>query len=131
MALKVGTSFGRCVRDIVTGVVKEEDVWFIVAGTRINNEQQVEEVMKDYASRKDYLIGLDIRQCTNVAQRLWNAGKIHQPRMYGKYPAWYAAGNDSYNDIWRDCVPSEQEVSKNPMVKEAWDEYRATRKLIE
>lgn len=129
--MKVGTSFGRCVRDIVTGVVKEEDVWFIVGGTAIKTEEQVEEVMKAYASREHYLLGLDIRQCVNVAQRLWNSGKIHQPRMYGKYPAWYAAGSDSNTDIWRDCVPSEAEVSKNPMVKQAWDEYQATRKLVE
>jgi len=121
--MKIGFSFGRCIRDIVEGVVDIDDVAVMICRTRIENREALENVIGEYLFRRGYLEGLDKDQCLAVAYSLWDDGKIHQPRMYGVH---YASRSDQH--LWMDLYPSVTEVS--PMVEEAWNQYRMTLGLV-
>jgi hypothetical protein len=115
--MKVGFSLGRCIRDIVKGIVDIDDVVVVVTGTRIENSEALKIVVADYMYRRDYLIDLDESECQGVASVLWREGKLHQPRNFGAYPP-------QVNEIavWADLVPTGG--FEDPMVQEAWQTYR-------
>jgi hypothetical protein len=115
--MKIGFSLGRCIRDIVKGKISEDEVAFIVGATCIREPEQLDNVIRDYMWRDDYLEGLDEEECIRVARSLWDSNKLIQPRREGihrhKQPA---------NSIWVDMFPTE--LSTNESVKKAWDAYR-------
>jgi len=45
--MKIGTSLGKCVRSILAGEVKEEDVLFIVSNTKCPNIESLMEVIDE------------------------------------------------------------------------------------
>jgi len=115
--MKIGFSLGRCVRDIVTGKISEDEVAFIITATCIREVEQLGPVINDYMFRADYLYGLDEEECQRVARSLWDNSKLIQPRREGihrhKQPA---------NSVWVDMFPTE--LAENEAVKTAWDNYR-------
>lgn len=115
--MKIGFSFGRCVRDIVNGRVAYDDVLMIVAATYVEDLGHLEHVVDSYLQRRDYLRGLDRDQCLAVAQRLWADEKIIQPRREGIHrtmaPDWA---------VWADLAISPQ--ATNPAIESAWQQYR-------
>lgn len=115
--MKIGFSFGRCIRDIVKGEVAIDEVVVIVSGTMIERDR-IEGVVDDYLFRNDYLYGLERDACLTVAYQLWDAGLVHQPRMFGQYRT---AVKESC--VWADLFPAGN--TEDPMVKDAWNEYRA------
>ncbi len=122
--MKIGFSLGRCIRDIVMGKVAEDEVAFIIGATCIREKEQLDNVIKDYMFREDYLYGLDEEACQQVAYSLWDNNKLIQPRREGihrhKQPA---------NSIWVDMFPTE--LSTNESVKKAWDGYRFMLHMVE
>ena len=122
--MKIGFSFGRCVRDIVTGVVDIKDVLVLITATRIETREQLAPVISEYMYRNGYLLGLDENACLDTAQSLWDQGKLHQPRNFNAQP--YRA---SEKDIWSDVLPTT--VSDNESVQEAWNAYRVILNLAE
>lgn len=115
--MRIGFSFGRCVRDIVTGKVKLEDVLVIVTRTHIKDRSQLNAVIDQYMDIADYLGGLDPAECLHVAIELWDHGKLHQPRAYGARTAHIP---EAY--VWMDAIPTAQDM--DPGIQEAWDAYR-------
>ena len=120
--MKVGLSFSRCMRDIFTGTVKEEDVLVIIARTDMNphNDNHWNNIWEGYIygglshpEWKDFADQYD--DFRRMAIRLYDAGKIHQPRQF-KAPV----PRMSY--YWLDCVVSPEE--HNPAQKKAWDNYK-------
>ena len=122
--MKVGFSFGRCIRDIVKGLVDISDVVVVIAGTKLENENQVELCIKSYMTRRDYLQGLDYEECLYVANELVNSGRVHQPRNSNVY-----RGAVSSDCVWADLFPTQ--LTDNGMVNEAWNSYRALLNLVE
>lgn len=115
--MKIGFSLGRCVRDIVLGKVEFDDVLVIVTRTRIENSDSLRNVISDYLMEPTYLRGLDPNACYDVAQRLWDAAKLHQPRLHGVQP-----GSVLNDYVWMDAVPTSTETSDS--VLDAWKAYR-------
>ncbi len=115
--MKVGFSFGRCVRDIVNGIVAYEDVAFIITGTALRDEEAVKWCVEEYLNRYDYLLGLDPEQCTKIALDLYKDGKIFQPRLQN-----IRAFRIPEGAIWADLFPTN--VSDSDAVKKAWEAYR-------
>ena len=125
--MKIGTSLGKCVRSILAGEVKEEDVLIIVSNTRCPDLEKLMEVIDDYyytyQGAKGKVSGYDMSKYSladacAVAQRLFEAGKLHQPREVGK-GIWGNAHN--LKDTWYDIVPSHHSDSES--VREAWNHY--------
>jgi len=115
--MKIGFSLGRCIRDVVNGDVKLNDVAFIIASTCIRDVDHLVPVIEDYSYRSNYLSGLDQPECQRVALELWNTNRILQPRRQGLHRHMQPEGS-----VWVDIFPTE--LSTNESVKTAWNSYR-------
>lgn len=115
--MKIGFSLGRCVRDIVKGKVEFDDVLLIVTRTRITEAEGLHDVIREYLWEPTYLEGLDPDACYEVAQKLWDTAKLHQPRLKDVQPIHIA---EDY--VWMDLVPTASELSDS--VADAWKAYR-------
>jgi hypothetical protein len=131
--MKIGTSLGKCVRSILAGEVNEEDVLFIVSNTKCPDLEKLMEVIEDYyytyqgaAGRvADYdMSKYSLADACSVAQRLFESGKLHQPRVVGTQ-LWGNAHD--LKDTWYDIVPSHNSDSES--VREAWNHYTMIRSL--
>lgn len=121
--MKVGFSFGRCVRDIVNGTVDINDVVVIVARTMMKTEDHVRGVVETYMGRREYLGGLDEDKCQEVALKLYRSGKLFQPRNDGHFPG--SMVKEDY--VWMDLFPTVNE--ENELVRKAWQQYQVALKL--
>jgi hypothetical protein len=131
--MKIGTSLGKCVRSILAGEVKEEDVLFIVTNTNCPTIETLMGVIEDYyytyqgaAGRvADYdMSKYSLADACAVAQRLFESGKLHQPRAVA--PKLWGNAHD-LKDTWYDIVPSHNSDSES--VREAWNHYTMIRSL--
>ena len=123
--MKIGFSFGRCLRSIVMGEVAYEDVMCIVARTFMQTEEHVKSVVRDYMHRPGYLMGLDQTTCEEMGVRLFNGGKILEPRSNGIH-----AMSVPRDYIWMDLFPTVTDV-RSDAVKTAWEHYRMLISLTE
>jgi hypothetical protein len=57
--MKVGFSFGRCLRDIVIGKVDIEDVLVIICRTYMSNSEDLAFVVESYSNDQRRLFGLN------------------------------------------------------------------------
>ena len=132
--MKIGTSLGKCVRSILAGEVKEEDVLFIVSNTKCPDLVKLMGVIEEYyyqyqgthmPREKAYdMSAYSLEAAQSVAQRLFEDGKLHQPRVVATN-LWGNAHN--LKDTWYDIVPSA--VSDSESVREAWNHYTMIRSL--
>jgi hypothetical protein len=53
----------------------------------------------------------------SVSIMLWEDGKLHQPRKFGRHPA-------RRSEIWLETVLPSEELDRNPVVKKAWDNFQ-------
>ena len=123
--MKLGFSFGRCLKDLVNGTVKLKDVMCIISRTHMITEDHVKNVIKEYTYRRDYLYGLDPTECERIGLELWKSGKILEPRANG-----ISASSVPRDYIWMDLYPTEADVTSDG-VKEAWETYRLMIALTE
>lgn len=116
--MKIGFSFGRCVRDIVNGTVNIDDVLCVIARTCMPTEHDLKYVVGQYLNHRGYLRGLDPDKCYEVGIELFRTGRILEPRANGigvmQVPSEY---------VWMDLFPTVADVP-NESVKSAWDAYR-------
>jgi len=130
--MKIGTSLGKCVKSILAGEVKEEDVLFIVSNTKCPTIETLMGVMEDYYytyqnarnARERDMSDYSLADACAVAQRLFKAGQLHQPRAVGS--GMYGNAH-SLKDTWYDIVPSP--VTDNESVQEAWNHYTMIKTL--
>jgi hypothetical protein len=127
--MKVGTSLGKCIKDILDEKVRYDDVFVIVTNTRTTSLDQLLNVIEQYYYEKyrpEYdLSNYTLDQCFGVAKQLFNDGKLHQPRAVG---ALHANMAHTLKDTWYDIVPSP--MVDNETVKEAWNHYVMLSKLV-
>jgi hypothetical protein len=122
--MKVGFSFGRCVRDLVKGVVKYEEVLLIYAATHVTKEH-LPNMIQQYSYQSDYLNGLDYDECLAMATRLLENAKVFQPREHGKSPLRIREAG-----VWMDLAPTVTgDTQQSPLVQKAWREYQMALKL--
>ena len=122
--MKIGFSFGRCIRDIVNGEVSIDDVAFIITATNMRDREHMDNVLKMYMNEPRYLMGLDYDSCIDVAYRLWDTNRIIQPRAQGLH-----RHAQPENSVWVDMFPTE--LSQNESVKSAWNAYRFMLHMVE
>jgi len=115
--MKIGFSFGRCVRDIVNGQVQYDDVMFIISATCMEGPEHVNQVIESYLHRRDYLEGLDPDQCLAQAHQLWQDQKILQPRLQG-----INRNIVPKSVVWADLYAPP--ARNTEAVAQAWNQYR-------
>lgn len=132
--MKIGTSLGKCVRSILAGEVKEEDVLFVVSNTKCPDLEKLMEVIEEYyyvyqgrhtPREQAYdMSAYSLEAAQSVAQRLFEDGKLHQPRVVGTQ---VFSNAHSLKDTWYDIMPSP--VTDSESVREAWNHYSMIRQL--
>jgi len=122
--MKIGFSFGRCIRDIVNNDISVDDVAFVITATNIHTRDQIENVIAMYMGEPEYLLGLDFEKCLEAAYSLWDTNRLIQPRRQGLHR--HAQPESS---VWVDMFPTE--LSNNESVKRAWDSYRFMLHMVE
>ena len=122
--MKIGFSFGRCIRDIVNGEVSIDDVAFIITATNMRDREHMDNVLKMYMNEPRYLLGLDYDQCLEIARQLWDTNRIIQPRAQGLH-----RHSQPESSVWIDMFPTE--LSENEAVKKAWEAYRFMLHMVE
>ena len=122
--MKIGFSFGRCIRDIVNGDVNIDDVAFIITATAMRSEEHMIRVVDDYMFRNEYLYGLNEAECKRVATELWNTNRLLQPRLQGIH-----RHKQPENSIWVDMFPTVPTQSE--AVVNAWNSYRFMIHMVE
>jgi len=91
---KVGYSLSGCVRDVIKGNVKIEDVAFIIAGTRIADRAQIPAYAATEVSPKN------VDAFIAAVETLWDRGAIFQA-------CTRANNRRGFNQNWRDASPDE------------------------
>lgn len=123
--MKIGFSFGRCVRDIVKGIVQYDDVYMVVSQTMLFDSSQVDDVVEEYLCRPDYLMDLDEGECLEVARNLYLDGKLYQPRCHGK-----RARHIVEDAVWMDIMPTIMgDDAQSEQVIAAWKQYQLALKM--
>lgn len=123
--MKIGFSFGRCVRDIVNGTVPYHDVFLIVSQTAFRDSSHIPEIIGEYMYRADYLLGLNEDECIEIATNLYLGGRIHQPRLLG-----HQARVIVEDAVWMDIAPViMDDAQKTDQVVQAWKQYQLALKL--
>lgn len=120
--MKIGLSLSRCMRDIFTGAVEENDVLVIIARTDFNphNDDHWNNIWDGYTlgglSNPEWSEFTDqYVEFRRMAIELYDDGKIHQPRQFGAHPPRMPY-------YWLDCfVPPEEHT---PAQQKAWDNYQ-------
>ena len=126
--MKIGTSLGKCVKSLLDGDVDYDDVLFIISNTNGPDEGRLRVIMSEYWYGYHGNPAYDLSEYTeeqaqDMAVRLFNEGKLFQPRMFVKN-GW---GNfHKLQDTWYDIMPS---VSSSESAKNAWDAYVMMSKL--
>jgi hypothetical protein len=128
MSLFIGTSLGKCLKDLLDGKVKEDEVLFIASKTMCPTLERLMDVIKEYyyypPTRAYDMTAHSLEDAQSLAQRLYEHGKLHQPRCFTDV---YRA--HSLRDTWYDIVPTPS--SHNQSVVDAYSKYRMLATLAE
>jgi hypothetical protein len=124
--MRIGTSLGKCLKDILDGTVKEDDVLVIVSNTKCPDLPRLMAVVDEYyysRPHSDYdLTAHTIEDAQALAQRLFESGKLHQPRCLQTDTLSRGGNAHNLKDTWLEVVPTI--TSHNQSVVDAYGKYR-------
>ena len=126
--MKVGLSFHLCARDIMDGHVQEHDILVIVTRTDFDphNDRDWDQIYQGYTTTWAPL-GFTESEWRDLATRLYDTGRLHQPRQFGKeYP--YMSVNDGH---WMELLRMPDQMQRNPAVQHAWEQFCVVARLCD
>jgi hypothetical protein len=93
---RVGLSLSACVSDIAAGRIKESEVAKIITSTDAKTQEAWNGILDSYC--RSYWWE-NPEECKAIANRLYAAGKIDQPRTRGKRPN--CIGHGHWIRVWQ------------------------------
>ena len=128
--MKIGLSYSRCIRDIVDGKVDINDVLVLITRTDFDphDDEQWAGIWTGYGGGQtfgspfsnpewmDYPVE-DEAKFRDVSIKLYDSGKMHQPRKFGARP-------HRLPYYWLETVVSDEDLERSPVVKDAWDKFQ-------
>ena len=133
--MKLGTSYSRCVRDIVDGQVHIEDILVIIDRTDFNphDDEQWASIWNGYRTRNgwtapewaDYADS-DEDMFRQISIDLYDLGKLHQPRRFG------GSRNSMLRSpyVWLEVSLTSEDIASNPTVQAAWEQFQIVAGLV-
>jgi hypothetical protein len=130
----IGTSLGGCLKSILAGEVSEADVLCIISRTMCRDLDGLMHVVEEYHGAGNPFANkianydftdIDLDELKMLAQRLFENGKIHQPRLYNN-DSGFIHPELSRNQIWLEIAPY---CSDNPAVVNAYNHYKMLSEL--
>lgn len=135
--LYIGTSLGGCLTSIMRGEMSEDNVMFIVTRTNCPDFDRYIKVVETYHKQgnpfsrdpEQYeMSNFPLEKVTDLATRLYQQGKIHQPRVFADYSGTYRHPTEYGSGLWMEVMP--QYVGDNVSVKDAYEKYKMVRSLV-
>ena len=121
----IGTSLGRCLKDLINGEVSESDVVMIITRTQAPTLELFLAVIEQYyygINGPAYdLTAKPLVEVQELGERLYSGGKIHQPRNFANVYGGYTHPGLS-GDIWVEITP--KNTNRNPIVVDAYEKYQ-------
>ena len=125
----IGTSLGGCLLSLMNNEVSEDEVMVIITRTNAPTFEQFLDVVKAYhaqgnpyaTSPERYEYEHDLAEYLALATRLWNRGKIHQPRVFNGLQQ-YRHPFENGDKLWFQVVPTND--NDTPAVVEAYEKYK-------
>ena len=128
--MKIGLSYSRCIRDIVDGKVDINDVLVLITRTDFDphDDEQWAGIWTGYGGGQtfgspfsnpewmDYPVE-DEAKFRDVSIKLYDSGKMHQPRKFGARP-------HRLPYYWLEAVVSDNDLENSPTVKDAWEKFQ-------
>ena len=128
--MKIGLSYSRCIRDIVDGKVDINDVLVLITRTDFDphDDDQWAGIWRGYGGGQtfgnpfsnpewmDYPVE-DEAKFRDVSIKLYDSGKMHQPRKFGARP-------HRLPYYWLETIVADDELENSPTVKDAWDKFQ-------
>ena len=137
MRMLIGNSLGGCLQSILKGEVSENEVLLLITRTMTDDVAGLCEVVESYyhngnqrASRSSQyeLSSWALEDVLALAVRLYESGKIHQPRLFdGFYNGWAHSGLAMTHGCWVEVNP--MACNDNPAVVSAYQAYRVLDEL--
>lgn len=128
----IGTSFGGCLKSILSGEVSEDDVLLIIARTRADDLEAVVQLAERYylegnktatvSQNYEFSKSIALEDVKALAARLYLGGKIHQPRIYDSYNDGFIHQDMNRSALWMEVNPIG--LNDNPSVIDAYQKYR-------
>ena len=127
----IGLSLGGCLTSILRGEVSEDDVMFIVTRTNCPDFDRYIKVVETYHKQgnpfsrdpEQYeMSNFPLEKVTDLATRLYQQGKIHQPRVFADYSGTYRHPAEYGDGLWMEVAPSSRNTT--PAVVEAYEKYK-------
>jgi hypothetical protein len=128
--MKIGLSYSRCIKDIVDGKVDIDDVLILITRTDFDphNDDQWTGIWEGYGGGQTFGSPFsnpewidhpaeDESKFREVSIKLYDSGKMHQPRQFGARP-------QRRPEIWLETVLPSSELITNPAAKKAWDTFQ-------
>ncbi len=75
----IGLSVSSCIRDIANGLVNENEVAYIIGGTKFRDDDEFEDACVDHYAKLYWRDNASM--AVGIAARLWSEGRIMQPRL--------------------------------------------------
>jgi len=128
--MKIGLSYSRCIKDIVDGKVDIDDVLILITRTDFDphNDAQWTGIWQGYGGGQTFGSPFsnpewidhpveDESKFREVSIKLYDSGKMHQPRQFGARP-------QRRPEIWLETVLPSSELITNPAAKKAWETFQ-------
>ena len=120
----IGTSLGKCVKDILDGKVKEAEVLFIASNTMCPDLPRLMDVIETYYHERSHVPAYDmtshsLEAAKALAQRLYENGQLHQPRCF---KTGWSGNAHNLRDTWYEIAPTPS--THNQSVIDAYGQYR-------
>lgn len=110
----IGHSVSRCVNDVLSGKVQDNDIKLVIGATRFDmNPAGVEKITDMYINEGSW-DREDRAKIIELLNRWIETGRLHQPRNYGGF-----AQRSPYT--WSYSLPEPRDMS--PAAKEAWESF--------
>lgn len=126
----IGTSLGGCLQSILAGEVSEDNVLCIISRTAAKDLDGIMRVVEGYwgdgnhfatnASNYSKLHDYPLDDAKDLAWRLYQAGKIHQPRLHNNDGGFLHPELNRYT-LWLEIAPSPNDT---PVVVNAYNQYK-------
>lgn len=124
----IGTSLGKCIKDILDGKQKITDILCIVANTMIEDQAKLAQVIEGYYyfdTRPEYdLTAHSLEDCIGVANALYESGLIHQPRLIHGLTRHH-----KIKETWLEIAPDRSNDSEAAI--KAYEHYQMVRNLTQ
>lgn len=120
----IGTLLYSCIHDIMSGEVDEKDVVVVISQTYCLEMQDFIQVIENFFSLTANFDHEKVQLSKDIGTRLWQNGKIHQPRIFNQtyyalnksLPSWLIVHPKNYTD--------------NKAVIDAWEKFIVLETLL-